>query len=163
MRRLNRKSGFTLVEIMVGILAGTVLAITFSAMLIATYRSWENNRDSVKMQNDATLALALIGREIRKSSIEDLAINGVKFSEDPAARGERLDFSISTIRSNAVTIFRNGDRLVSSAGDFVVVEGGLDDFAVSFSEGPGVDVAFRLDGGNRVGQTTLRATFVPRN
>jgi prepilin-type N-terminal cleavage/methylation domain-containing protein len=163
MNESRQKSGFTLIEVMVGMLAAAVLALTFSAMLIASYRSWENNRDSVKMQNDATLALALIGREIRKSNIEDITINGVKFSEDPEARGDLLAFAASTTRSNAVTIAKNGDRLISSAGGFVVVEKWLDDFAVRYSEGPCVEVAFMLDGGKQVGQTTLRATFAPRN
>jgi prepilin-type N-terminal cleavage/methylation domain-containing protein len=160
---MNRKSGFTLVEMMVAMLAASVLAITFSAMLIATYRSWENNRDFVKMQNDASLAIALIGREIRKSNIEDITINGVKFSEDPAASGDRLDFSASTVRSNAAAIYRNGDRLISSPDDFIVVENWLNGFEVRYSDGPGVDVAFQLDGGNQIGQTIMRATFAPRN
>ncbi|MDZ8119288.1 PilW family protein [Pontiella agarivorans] len=163
MNALKSRSGFTLIELMMAMLAGVVLAVTVFAMLISQHRALENNSQSLKMQRDASLALAMIGREIRQSRIEDILIDGVRFTEDPYAAGSRLDFDAAVTRTNPVSVYVSGNQLLAETPAITLVEDWLTGFTVDFTEGPAVDVALRLDAGNRVGQLLIRGTFVPRN
>ncbi|QBG46127.1 prepilin-type N-terminal cleavage/methylation domain-containing protein [Verrucomicrobia bacterium S94] len=159
----KHRSGFTLVELMMAMLAGVVLAMTVFSILISQHRAMEYNGESLKIQRDASVALAMIGREIRQSRIEDIRIDGARFTADPYASGSRLDFDAGVTRSNAVAVFVSGNKLIADSLDFPLVEDRLTGFTVDFTEGPAVDVALRVNGGSRGGQTLIRGTFVPRN
>lgn len=105
----------------------------------------------------------MIGREIRQSRIEDILIDGVRFTEEPYAAGSRLDFDAGVTRSNAVSVYVSGNQLLAGTPAITLVEDWLTGFTVEFTDGPAVDVALRLDAGSRTGQTLIRGTYVPRN
>lgn len=153
MKRDAKKQGFTLVEMMVAIIAGAVLALTVGIILVSAYVSWVHNTDSVKMQNDASLAFMVIGREVRESSLSDITIS---------ADGKRLDFAANSVRPSPVSVSVSGKKIVSSPSGFALVEDWVDSFSASTSNGL-VDVTLRLRGGRRESQTSVSASFVPRN
>ena len=151
MKPKRKNNGFTLVEMMAAMLAGAVLALTAGAMLIFGYAGWANQSDSVKMQNDASLAMLVIGREIRESSMGDISYlaNGMAFAPN-------------AVRSNATTIVVAGNQLVFNPTGFVLVENWVNGFTAQMN-GTRVDVTLHLRGGRRMNETLVNASFTPRN
>lgn len=112
------KSGFTLVELMVVALAFAVLALATGSMLVFGWQGWKKMSDSVEMQRDASLAMYVMAREVRKSAVADITVgNGLLGCVNPdgesvgfTVSGGSLDmavngsFSMSLIRKNAVSI-----------------------------------------------------------
>lgn len=160
MKTLDAKSGFTLVEMLMAMLAGAILALTVGSMLVSCYVSWRQNTDSVKLQNDASLAMQWIGNEIRKSNIAEIRIDGTPF--DPGFSGSRIDFAANSVRSNATGVAVSGDALVTSDG-FELVEDWLDAFVAAFNTDGSVEIGLRLRGGARNDKTRLVGTYFPRN
>lgn len=149
---------------MVAMMAGLVLSLTAGAILVFGYTAWATNTNSVKMQNDGSLALLAIGREIRKSNIADITINDVEFNTNPNAKGDRIDFITNSVRHNPASVFiKKKKKLIIRPGDFAVVEGGLTQFKAKFNPDTSIDITLKLQGGTRGGKTTLQATFTPRN
>ena len=77
MRNLSkrrRQSGFTLVELMVGIIVGLILALTLGTMLYYIFVAWRSNSDQVELQRDATFAMDMISRAIRPASNFQISI-----------------------------------------------------------------------------------------
>lgn len=68
MKKHGSKSGFTLVELMVVALAFSILALATGSMLVFGWQGWKRINDSVDMQRDASLAMYVMTREVRKSS-----------------------------------------------------------------------------------------------
>ncbi len=158
------QSGFTIVEMMVALLAGVVLALTVGAMIVFAYMAWAHNSDAVKVQGDGSVAMIVISREIRESGINDILIDGVSFDDNPRASGSRLDFAPNAVRTVSSRIVVVGDQLIFRPSEFVLVEDWLDSFTAQFNpNGPSVDIVLHLRGGNRINETTLDATFSPRN
>lgn len=145
------KKGFTLVETMAAMLAGVVLALTAGAMLVFGHAAWVDHTDSVKMQNDASLAMLVIGREIRESGLTDITYptNG-------------LAFAGNAVRSNATSIVVSGSQLVFQPSGFILVEDWVNSFTAQLN-GTRVDVSLQLRGGRRMNETTVNASFFPRN
>jgi prepilin-type N-terminal cleavage/methylation domain-containing protein len=71
MRRIGVRrasGGFTLVELMVGVMASAILALTVGAMLFVTYRGWQSIQSVAAMERDGSLAMDTMRRAIRGSS-----------------------------------------------------------------------------------------------
>ena len=139
-------------EMMAAMLAGMVLALTAGAMLVFGYAAWANHTDSVKMQNDASLAMLVIGREIRESGMVDITY--------PATG---LAFASNAVRTNSTSIVVSGSQLVFQPSGFVLVEDWVNGFNAQANGVGGVDVTLHLRGGRRMTETTINATFFPRN
>lgn len=165
MKMNSRKSGFTLIELMVSALVGAVLALTVGSMIVFGYIAWSNNSQAVKIQNDTSLAMTALGRYIRESNINDLLIDGVSFSSDSGALGSRVDFAANSVRpGNAVIAESNGQLILQPEGLVLVDAGSLVDFTAQFNpEGPKVEVRLVVDGARGVADATIRSTFTPRN
>ncbi len=67
---MNRKfkGGFTLVELMAGMVSAAVLALVFSSVLIFGYKGWTRLRAEADLQADADVALRTIDRIARGAS-----------------------------------------------------------------------------------------------
>ena len=62
------KNGFTLVELMVAMVSGALLAIIVSLILFMTYRSWRTDNEYARLRRDTAFAVQLMAKEIRNSS-----------------------------------------------------------------------------------------------
>lgn len=143
-------------------LAGSVLVLIIGTMLVSVVTAWVTNSDEVKQQEDASIALFVIGRDIRESSISDIRIGGSSFS--PGGSGNLLEFAANgTTRSNRTWVAVSGNRLLYQPDGFILVNEGVNHFSATFNSDTSIDIALHLQGGGRVGDTTLNATFFPRN
>jgi type II secretory pathway pseudopilin PulG len=62
------KNGFTVIELMVGTVAASVLAITVSIMLFYGYLAWNRNSSFLELQRDATLSMQALTKSLRQAS-----------------------------------------------------------------------------------------------
>ena len=114
MKRKKRCAGFTLVELMMAMLAMSVLLLATGAMLVYSWLGWRRNMESVSMQRDAVIAMETIGREIRNSNISDISgdtagiyFNGssILAADIPVGSGVYLtQFDSPVLVSNAVIV-----------------------------------------------------------
>ena len=94
MKSHESKSGFTLVELMVVALAFSILALATGSMLVFGWQGWKRMNDSVDMQRDASLAMRVMAREVRKSTIANITVgSGQLGCVNPD--GEAIGFAVS--------------------------------------------------------------------
>lgn len=70
-----KKTGFTLVELMITMVSGALLAIIVSLILFMTYRSWRTDNEYARLRRDTAFAVQLIAKEIRNSSPNGITAN----------------------------------------------------------------------------------------
>ena len=68
MKNRKHKVGFTLVELMVSMLASSIIALTAGTMLFYGYVGWTKNNSSIEVQRDGTLVLDMLSRAIRAAA-----------------------------------------------------------------------------------------------
>lgn len=68
MKKIENRSGVTLIELLFGILSAAVLAAVLSVMLFYGYLTWVRNNRSVDLHRDATLAMQTMQRSLRQAS-----------------------------------------------------------------------------------------------
>jgi type II secretory pathway pseudopilin PulG len=66
--KIQANSGFTLVELMAGMVSAAVLALVFSAVLIFGYKGWTRLKAEAAMQGDADVAMRTMDRMVRVAS-----------------------------------------------------------------------------------------------
>jgi len=64
----QRNSGFTLVELMVGMVSAAVLAVVFSAVVIYGYKGWNELQGQADMQADADVVMRTMDQIVRAAS-----------------------------------------------------------------------------------------------
>jgi prepilin-type N-terminal cleavage/methylation domain-containing protein len=74
MKAAHQRRAFTLVELLVGMLAGSVLAVTAGLLLYYGYGEWRRNREGVAMQQDGRVAMEVIGRAVRAAATAQVAV-----------------------------------------------------------------------------------------
>jgi prepilin-type N-terminal cleavage/methylation domain-containing protein len=108
----NRKNrnGFTLLELLAGLTAASMIALTAGLILFYAYRALRQDQDLVQMQQDGSTALFMLARAARDATNVDLShseqldiqtTNGVTRSlyVDPGTR--RLYFTLDVNDPNA--------------------------------------------------------------
>ena len=73
MKRKERCTGFTLVELMMAMLAMSVMLVATGSMLVFGWLGWRRNVESLNMQRDAVIAMKTIANEIRGSALSDIS------------------------------------------------------------------------------------------
>ena len=66
--------GFSLVELMVAALAFSILVLLTGSMLIFGWRGWKQANENVNMQQDASLAMTMISKEIRNATSGEITV-----------------------------------------------------------------------------------------
>lgn len=72
--KMTSNRGFTIIELLVGMLAVGMLSLIIGSMLIFAWKSWHMNNNSVELQRDTSLAMRVIAREIRRTPIEKITV-----------------------------------------------------------------------------------------
>lgn len=82
MKARKQSKGFTVVELMVGMLAMSVMVLVVGSMLFYGWLGWRRSMESVGMQRDALIAMETIAKEIRSSNISEVTGDtaGIYFS-----------------------------------------------------------------------------------
>ena len=92
------KSGFTLVELMVTAVAFSILALATGSMLVFGWQGWTRINASVDMQRDASLAMHVMAREVRKCSRTNNMVNVTSGNDVLGCvrpDGTAIDFTVS--------------------------------------------------------------------
>ncbi len=63
--RERQRAGFSLIELVAGMLAAAVLALTAGSMLWYGYRGWRRTVDAVELQRDSRVAMDVLTRSMR--------------------------------------------------------------------------------------------------
>lgn len=122
MRKQQSSHGYTVVELLVGFLAGAVIAITAGTMLFYAYLAWARHNSAVELQRDGSIAIDMITRKVRELSETNITV-----STSPG---------VMTITSmNGTSRFsETGNDLVwdpdtsTSGDDYTVISGNLTEF-----------------------------------
>ena len=140
MKRRNT-AGFTLVELMTGMVGMVIIALAVGSMLVFGWRAWRRTAESIQMQRNSMVALRILERRIRNASLDEIAGFGVgtaqlTFADDP-------DFSSTTF----------------GEGSFVQLEA----FSATTNSLGGVDLTFSLSTTTETDYNTYSITLYPRN
>jgi hypothetical protein len=92
-------NGFTIVELAVGMLAASILAVTLGVMLFVGYTNWTRTTRALDMQRDTTLAMQTLMRVLRGASL-----GGVDLSQS-----HRIDFTTNGVTQS---FFQQGSNLL---------------------------------------------------
>ena len=76
MNTKNKKSGFSLIEVMLAATAFGILAVAVGFTLYFGWLGWRINRESVAMQRNASLVMRMIEKEVQHSEPGDLPGSG---------------------------------------------------------------------------------------
>ena len=121
-----KKSGFSLPELMIGMVALAIVSLTVGLLLVHGWKGWKDSRNAVAMQQDSSLAREVIGREVRCSAMEDIAL----------VSDSHIVFRAGGVRTNAEAILLSGRDLIhrSASGDFILINDLASDFTVSTNQ-----------------------------
>lgn len=153
MKRANEmKKGFTITELMLGVIAFSVMSTAVGSVLVSTWQNWVHNRESIAMQRDATLTMHVMAREIRRTPRS----SGSYYIDD----GNML----TCANTNGIHIFsRVGNNLElqkSSGESLTLAQNNCTSFDTFFSNGA-VVVEFDLNTGTDLSHN--RMMIYPRN
>lgn len=135
----SRCSGFSLVELMVAMVAVAVMALTVGSVLYYAWVGWSRGRDSVKMQRDVSLAMRMLAKEIRASNPADVEVG-------------------SSLKCSNATFSMSDDRLIYRGMN--LIEEGLNDFSSSATPS---NVTVKLSVNIGYDGATVNATYYMRN
>jgi prepilin-type N-terminal cleavage/methylation domain-containing protein len=117
MKKSKNKTGFTLIELMVTVVASAIVILTAATVLIMGFQSWRINKAYVEMRRNTALAVYLMARDIRESNITNVTI----------AAGQLQLAPHPPVRNSTVTYTKTGSTLSST--DFgVIIPRGLRTF-----------------------------------
>lgn len=139
----KKTDGFSIVELMVAMLATSILALAVGSMLVFGWISWKRNNDSVNMQRDASLAFSMMAKEIRMSNISDVTV------------GSSLECSND---HGTIGFVRNGghlDMLVDGVFRMRLVRDRVAFFNTAKTTGGLVSITLNVDAGTDLNDNTL--------
>ncbi len=121
----KKKQGFSLFEMLASILAFSILTLSVGIILVRGWTGWRWSNEAVAMQRDASLALKVVSREIRCSSIDHI----------DTSTDHRIFFGMGGVRSNYTeTIELQGPNLVYTGlggGTINLLDGTATDFVAT--------------------------------
>jgi Tfp pilus assembly protein PilW len=125
--RGRRRAGFSLVELIAGILAAAVLALTAGSMLWYGYLGWRRTGEAVALQRDSRVAMDVLTRALRTGTNMTFTTGMV--------------FTVWCPDKPRASVYASGRNLfyvpnMASGGNSMQLIGGtLDRFSISFNSG----------------------------
>ena len=142
MKRPKHNAGFTMVELMVALVAASFLAIIAGTTLVYSHLGWRRNNAAMELQRDATLAMYRLSRAVRGASANDVTT--------PLAgqSAERLTIQTTEFRVDGDHLLYDPDTGIGG-DEVVIVDGRLKTFTVTnLSTGIGVSIVLELQNEN---------------
>ena len=93
----KKSDGFTIIELMVSMIAFAILALAVGSMLYFGWLGWRRNTDSVAMQRDAMIAMRVVEHRIRNASLDAASPLAVNWSASQLTFASEDDFSSSEV------------------------------------------------------------------
>jgi hypothetical protein len=114
----DRKMGLTIVELMVGMVAASVLALTVGAIMYYSYRGWASVQSVGNMERDGALAMQAVAKEVRGAASSNVVAVASRFAKvGDVLRYTRAGVSMDLVRQG-VQSFTN---IVSASSNQVTV------------------------------------------
>lgn len=127
MMRIDRKKGFTLVELLAGVIVGGIVVLMVAALGTIVYKSYNGLRNQSGVFNDSQFALQLIREGVRQSTAAPTT--GSSTINIVTAACSKLNFYIQgsnlvydytcTNPSTGVTTTKNADTIISGVTSLV--------------------------------------------
>ncbi|MEI6148828.1 MAG: hypothetical protein WCS01_06995 [bacterium] len=96
--RAGRKTGLTIVELMVGMVAASVLALTVGAIMYYSYRGWASVQAVGNMERDGALAMQTVANAVRGAASSNLTSVAAQF----AKQGDKLRYTRAGVSMDLV-------------------------------------------------------------
>lgn len=150
MMKTIRPTGFTLVELLIGMIAASILAFTAGTMLMTAYRGWVRSLALADMERDASVAIHTLDLAVRGADAVLLAEpNALRVrGTDGAVRSFSAQWSGTPSRGSLVYY-----RDLAAGDPMILVENRLVSFGSTFTSGV-VRVSMSLSGIDRNNQDT---------
>ncbi len=125
---IRYKKAFTLIELMVGIMAGSILSLTVVTLLVYGYQAWNGLSEEQWILNDAEYALIVIAQNIREAPLVVASNSEIQFYE-----GSVSDAILTgSVRLNGEQLeWRDGRNVLQE----VLVVDGVSQFVVQTIDG----------------------------
>jgi Tfp pilus assembly protein PilW len=134
------KKGFTIIELMMGMVASTIVAIAVGAMLYYGWSAWRKNMEASAMQRDAMIAMKIMENRIRNSALDEIGWNASQITF-----ANFQNFTSSEIAPDPGVKIKSGS------------------FSVDTNAYGGVQVSFALVTASGADEKTYDMTIYPRN
>lgn len=145
MKAHRTSEGFTVIELMVSVVAFSVLATAVGSMLYYGWLGWRRSADSVAFQRDAMIAMRVVEHRIRNASLDAASSRAVSWS--PA----QLTFASDENYTSSDLAFDSGVILVPGS------------FNVQSNDVGGISVEFALKNASATDEASYEMTIYPRN
>ena len=132
-------AGFTIIELMVGMVASSIVALAAGSILYFTWIGWRDAGESVALQRDALVAVRTLEHIIRNASLAQIG-----------------GWASDNITFTADTDYDSGDMAADSAVT-------LQSFSVVSNDYGGVVISLELETSRREESKTYNLTIYPRN
>jgi len=153
MKRPEHNAGFTIVELIVALVAASILAITAGITLVYGYSGWRRNNAAVELQRDATLAMYRLSRAVRGASAADVT------TPSAGQSAAQLTIQQTEFRVDDVNHLLYDPNTGIDGDEVVIVDGRLKTFAVTnLSTGAGISIILELQNENGDEITITNAT-----
>jgi prepilin-type N-terminal cleavage/methylation domain-containing protein len=95
MKKIYNKKGVTLIELMVAMVAASILVLITALILVMALQSWRINNAYADLRRNASLAVYLMSRDVRESSITNVTITTgqLTLSAHPPARNNAVTYT----------------------------------------------------------------------
>ncbi|MFC1763096.1 PilW family protein [Planctomycetota bacterium] len=149
--KIHTQSGFTLVELLIGLVASAIIALGAGTVLLGGHTSWRGSWDRVNLQRDTGLVLTYITHSIRPASTATVTHNGK---------------TLTVSEPNVTSIFSFDDsqkNLTLQRGDTIqtLIAGDVESARFTLLEGGVVTIDLRLNEAGR--KTQLVSSIKMRN
>jgi type II secretory pathway pseudopilin PulG len=119
MRLSQKKSGFSLVELMLVAIATSIMVLIFGSIMYFSFKGWHQNAAAVELQRTAYVAMRTIATEIRHS--DPISTTNVTATSIYLGKDTRDPYNVTNrvflIEDGALKFSRNGNpgaTLISS-------------------------------------------------
>jgi len=112
MKKHTHKNGVTLVELMVSMVAASILILIVSLILVMAFQSWRINNAYVDLRRDSALAIYRMARDVRESTFRDKTPEYLIDGTDYLSVESAVDNSITTYRRTGSTLTRGAMLII---------------------------------------------------
>lgn len=140
--KLKEKTGFTVVELLIGIMAAAVLAITAGLLLVNIYQGWARGAAAVELEREAAVAIHTLELAVRSASNTVSGGVGVDLLQVRKPDGVVRSFTVQTSNGRRSLLYNPSDP---GGAAMVLVDNRLGTF-VSATTGNMVCVSLTLVG-----------------
>ena len=151
----SSRRGFTIVELMIGMLAGAILALTAGIVLVQGFSVMTRNTAASRLQRDGSIAIEMLHRKLRESARSDvwLVTGGIEIDLPGGKTASLTD-------NGAGDLVYDPDT-GSGGGLVTIVDGTLDRMVVTELSNTGAEIHLALSNGEE--GTDLDAVIHFRN